>query len=159
MQLDYSAFNFSSRAKRMRHVTAEILLVDDSPADVELTRMALQQTAGPKHLSVATDGEEALAFLQKAGPHATAPRPDLILLDWCLPRMDGWEVLSAIKGDVQLRSIPVIVLSSCNTKEEISKAYDLRANCFVSKPVDLEGFIDVVRTCEEFWLRIVTLER
>jgi len=158
MQLQHSCSVFP-RANKTYRPFAEILLVDDSPGDVEFTRLALEQTSPAKHLNVVTDGEEAVAFLQKTGAYQTAPRPDLILLDWRLPKLDGWEVLSVIKEDGGLRSIPVVVLSSCNTEEEISKAYNLRANCFVRKPVDLQGFIDVVRTCEEFWLRIVTLER
>jgi chemotaxis family two-component system response regulator Rcp1 len=135
----------------------EILLVEDNPGDVRLTIEALKEGKLRNRLSVARDGVEALAFLRREGPHATAARPDLILLDLNLPRKDGREVLAEIKDDAQLRRIPVVVLTTSKAEEDILRTYDLHANCYINKPVDLEQFISVVRSIDDFWLSVVRL--
>jgi CheY-like chemotaxis protein len=135
----------------------EILLVEDNPGDVRLTREALKEGKVRNNLYVATDGVEALAFLRREGQYADAVRPDLILLDLNLPRKDGREVLEEIKADGSLRHIPVVVLTSSQAEQDIVRAYDLHANCYVSKPVDLDQFIHVVRSIEDFWFTIVKL--
>ena len=135
----------------------EILLVEDNPGDVRLTREALREGKVRNNLHVASDGVEALAFLRKEGPYAAAVRPDLILLDLNLPRKDGREVLKEIKADPALRHIPVVVLTSSQAEEDIVRAYDLHANCYVTKPVDLDQFIRVVEAIEDFWFTIVKL--
>ncbi len=135
----------------------EILLVEDNEGDVRLTREALKEGRIRNRLSVVQDGEQALAFLRREGVHADAPRPDLILLDLNLPRLDGREVLAAIKNDPALKSIPVVVLTSSRTEQDLLRAYDLHANCFITKPVEFEQFIEVVRSIEDFWLTIVVL--
>jgi chemotaxis family two-component system response regulator Rcp1 len=145
----------SSRPRRSRPV--EILLVEDNPGDVRLTREALQEGKVRNHLSVAADGVEALAFLRREPPHGDAPRPDLILLDLNLPKKDGREVLEAIKADPSLRNIPVVVLTSSQAEQDILRVYGLHANCYVTKPVDFDQFIHVVKTIEEFWFTIVKL--
>ena len=135
----------------------EILLVEDNEGDVRLTREALNEGRIRNRLSVVNDGEQALAFLRRTGAHADAPRPDLILLDLNLPRLDGREVLAEIKADPDLKQIPVVVLTSSRAEQDLLRAYDLHANCFISKPVAFEEFIDVVRSIEDFWLTIVVL--
>lgn len=135
----------------------EILLVEDSPGDVRLTREALTANKIRNTLHVVADGVEALAFLRKQGKHANAPRPNLILLDLSLPKKDGREVLAEIKGNGNLRRIPVVVLTTSGAEEDILKAYDLNANCYVTKPVNLDSFIKVVKSIESFWLTIVEL--
>ena len=135
----------------------EILLVEDNPGDVRLTREALREGKVRNNLHVAPDGVEALAFLRKEGRYADAVRPDLILLDLNLPRMDGREVLAHIKADASLRYIPVVVLTSSQAEQDIVRAYDLHANCYVTKPVDLDQFIHVVKSIEDFWFTIVKL--
>jgi CheY-like chemotaxis protein len=135
----------------------EILLVEDNPGDVRLTREALREGKVRNNLSVAADGVEAIAYLRKEGEHADAVRPDLILLDLNLPRKDGREVLQEIKADPALRNIPVVVLTSSQAEEDIVRAYDLHANCYVTKPVDLDQFIRVVESIEDFWFTIVKL--
>jgi two-component system, chemotaxis family, response regulator Rcp1 len=135
----------------------EILLVEDNPGDVRLTREALKEGKVRNNLHVAQDGVEALAFLRREGKHAEAVRPDLILLDLNLPRKDGREVLEEIKADPQLRPIPVVILTSSQAEQDIVRAYDLHANCYVSKPVDLDQFITVVKSIEDFWFAIVKL--
>jgi two-component system, chemotaxis family, response regulator Rcp1 len=142
-----------------RHVgrPVEILLVEDNPGDVRLTREALREGKVRNNLAVASDGVEAVAYLRKEGVHANAVRPDLILLDLNLPRMDGREVLAEIKADPALRHIPVVVLTSSQAEEDIVRAYDLHANCYVTKPVDLDQFIRVVESIEDFWFTIVKL--
>jgi CheY-like chemotaxis protein len=135
----------------------EILLVEDSPGDVRLTIEALKEGKVRNHLSVVGDGEEALTFLFREGKYADAPVPDLILLDLNLPKIDGREVLERIKGDEHLRHIPVVVLTTSHAEQDVLKSYDLHANCYVTKPVDLDQFIDVVRNIENFWLTVVTL--
>ena len=135
----------------------EILLVEDNPGDVRLTREALKEGKVRNNLYVTPDGVEALRFLRREGEHAQAVRPDLILLDLNLPRMDGREVLEVIKADPDLRHIPVVVLTSSQAEQDIVRAYDLHANCYVTKPVDLDQFIHVVRSIEDFWFTIVKL--
>jgi CheY-like chemotaxis protein len=135
----------------------EILLVEDNPGDVRLTIEALKEGKVRNHLSVARDGVEALAFLRREGNFAGAARPDLILLDLNLPRKDGREVLAVIKEDAALRRIPVVVLTTSKAEEDILRTYDLHANCYITKPVDLDQFISVVRSIDEFWLAVVRL--
>jgi CheY-like chemotaxis protein len=136
----------------------EILLVEDNPGDVRLTREALREGKVHNNLYIAKDGVEALAFLRREGAEfADAVRPDLILLDLNLPRKDGREVLEEIKADPSLRHIPVVVLTSSEAEQDIVRAYDLHANCYVSKPVDLDQFITVVQSIENFWFTIVKL--
>jgi CheY-like chemotaxis protein len=135
----------------------EILLVEDSPGDVRLTQEALKEAKVLNNLTVATDGVIALEILRRQGPHATAPRPDLILLDLNLPRKDGREVLKEIKADPLLRSIPVVVLTTSRAEEDVIRAYDLHANCYISKPVDFKQFVSVVQSIENFWLAVVKL--
>jgi chemotaxis family two-component system response regulator Rcp1 len=137
----------------MKTTPIEILLVEDNPADVRLTQEALREGKVKNNLSVARDGEEALAFLRREG----APRPDLILLDLNLPRRDGREVLKEIKDDPQLRMIPVVVLTTSAAEGDILKSYSLHANCYITKPVDLDQFITVVKSIDDFWLTIVRL--
>lgn len=135
----------------------EILLVEDSPGDVLLTREALSEGKVHNRLNIVGDGVEALAFLRQQGKYENAPRPDLILLDLNLPKKDGREVLSEIKLDPQLRSIPVVILTTSQAEQDILRSYDLQANCYVTKPVDLDQFINVVKSIEDFWLTIVRL--
>lgn len=135
----------------------EILLVEDNPGDVRLTREALKEGKVRNNLSVVTDGVEALAYLRREGKYAEAVRPDLILLDLNLPRRDGREVLAEIKADTRLRLIPVVILTSSQAEQDIARAYDLHANCYVTKPVDLDQFIKVVNSIEDFWFAIVKL--
>lgn len=137
----------------------EILLVEDNPGDVRLTKEALHDGKVRNNLHVAVNGVEALAFLRREGAYPSAPRPDLILLDLNLPRKDGREVLAEIKADDRLKTIPVVVLTTSKADEDIIRSYQLSANCYVTKPVDLEQFINVVRLIEDFWLTIVTLPR
>ena len=139
--------------------TVEILLVEDNPGDVRLTREALRDGRIHTHLSIASDGEEALAFLRRQGKFGDAPRPDLILLDLNLPRRSGREVLSEIKRDDSLRRIPVVVLTTSAAEQDVLASYDLNANCFITKPVDLDQFIRVIRSIEDFWLTVVKLPR
>jgi len=134
-----------------------ILLVEDNPGDVRLTMEALKDSKMHNNLNVTSDGVEALAFLRREGKFAHAPRPDLILLDLNLPKKDGREVLAEIKADKDLKRIPVVVLTTSQAEEDILRMYNLYANCFVTKPVDLDQFIKVVQSIEEFWLTIVRL--
>ena len=135
----------------------EILLVEDNPADVRLTVEILKETKVRNTLTVAADGVEALDLLRRTGRYTHATRPDLILLDLNLPRKDGREVLAEIKTDPDLKRIPVVILTSSKAEEDIFKSYNLYANCYVTKPVDLEQFVKVVKSIENFWLTIVTL--
>jgi chemotaxis family two-component system response regulator Rcp1 len=137
----------------------EILLVEDNPGDVRLTVEALREGKVRNHLNVATDGVEALAFVRREGTYANAPRPDVILLDLNLPRKDGRQVLAEIKADHDLKTIPVVILTTSKADEDILRSYQLNANCYITKPVDLDQFITVVRSIEDFWLTIVTLPR
>jgi len=135
----------------------EILLVEDSEPDVRLTIEALKEAKVKNRLSVVEDGVEAMAFLHREGKHAEAPRPDLILLDLNLPRKDGRQVLKEIKDDPSLKKIPVVVLTISKAEEDVLRAYDLHANCYITKPVDFNRFMEVVRAIEGFWLTVVKL--
>ena len=135
----------------------EILLIEDNPGDVRLTLEALHEGKVKNNLVVAPDGEAALAILRREGAHAEAPRPDLILLDLNLPKKDGREVLAEIKADEKLHCIPVVVLTTSKSEEDVLRSYQLNANCYITKPVDLEQFIRVVRAIEDFWLTMVVL--
>jgi len=135
----------------------EILLVEDNPGDVRLTQEAFKEGKVSNNLNVATDGVEALAFLRQEGEYADIPRPDVILLDLNLPKKDGREVLAEIKDDPDLRRIPVVVLTTSQAEQDILKSYNLHANCYITKPVDLERFITVVKSIETFWLSVVKL--
>lgn len=137
----------------------EILLVEDSLGDVRLTREAFKEGKLTNNLHVVHDGEAALEFLRREGAHKEAVRPDLILLDLNLPKKDGREVLAAIKADDNLKRIPVVILTTSKAEQDVLRAYDLHANCYVTKPVDLEQFLLVVKMIEEFWLQIVKLPR
>jgi two-component system, chemotaxis family, response regulator Rcp1 len=130
----------------------EILMVEDSLADVRLTRRALQRCQAPNNLHVVRDGEEAMAFVLRRPPYADAPRPNLILLDLNLPRKDGRSVLAEIKSDADLKTIPVIVLTTSLAPDDVRTCYQLHANCFLVKPVDLDSFTATILAIEEFWL-------
>ncbi len=144
-----------STERRVRPIN--ILLVEDSPADVRLTREALKEAKVLNTLHVVQDGIAALAFLRKEGQFASSPRPDLILLDLNLPKKDGREVLAEIKRDENLSTVPVVVLTTSKAEEDVVRTYKLHANAYVTKPVDLNQFLQVVRTIEDFWLAVVTL--
>ena len=135
----------------------EILLVEDNPGDVELTLEALENSKIRNTLHVVSDGEEAMAFLKGTGKHAGSSRPDLILLDLNLPRKDGREVLAEIKADEDLKRIPVVILTTSQAEEDIIRSYNLHANCYITKPIDLHQFIRVIKAIEDFWLTIVML--
>ena len=135
----------------------EILLVEDNPGDVRLTREALKDGKIVNNLHVAEDGVDALAFLRREGKYHNAVRPELILLDLNLPKKDGREVLAEIKADKELKRIPVVILTSSAAEQDIVKSYNLHANCYVTKPVDLDQFINVVKSIEHFWLTVVKL--
>ena len=135
----------------------EILLVEDSPSDVRLTELLLAEGKVLNCLSVAKDGMAALAFLRHQGPYCDAPRPDLVLLDLNLPRKDGREVLTEIKQDPDLKRIPVVILTTSKEEEDVLKSYGLHANCYITKPVDLDQFMHVIESIEGFWLSVVTL--
>jgi chemotaxis family two-component system response regulator Rcp1 len=135
----------------------EVLLVEDSPGDVRLTREAFRDANESIHLHVACDGVEAMAFLKKEGTYANTPRPDIILLDLNLPKMDGREVLAHIKEDESLRTIPIVILTTSVAEVDIVKSYQLRANCYLSKPVQLDEFEALVKSINDFWLTEVKL--
>jgi len=135
----------------------EILLVEDNPGDVRLTKEALKEGRFANLINVAVDGFEAMAFLRREGKYANAPRPDLILLDLNLPKKNGREVLAEIKADSNLKRIPVVVLTSSQAEKDIVATYNLHANCYITKPVDFEQFICVVRSIEDFWFAVVKL--
>jgi len=137
----------------------EILLVEDNPGDVRLTMEVFKEAKIHNNLHVAVDGIEAMTFLHREGKYSKASRPDLILLDLNLPKKDGREVLAEIKNDPLLRSIPVVVLTTSKAEEDILKSYDLHVNCYITKPVDLDQFIEIVKGIEDFWLTIVKLPR
>jgi CheY-like chemotaxis protein len=130
----------------------EVLLVEDSPGDVRLTQEAFRHANVAIHLHVASDGIQALAFLNQTGSHTQSPRPDLILLDLNLPKMDGREVLARIKADDNLKSIPTVILTTSDAQADIATSYQLQANCYLSKPVELEAFESLVRSINDFWL-------
>ena len=135
----------------------EILLVEDNEGDARLAREAMLESKMRNTLHHVSDGEEAMAFLRRVGKYADAPRPSLILLDLNLPKMDGREVLAAVKSDDELKNIPIVVLTVSSSDEDILASYDLHANCYITKPVDLTQFIKVVRSIGDFWLTIVRL--
>ena len=137
----------------------EVLLVEDSAGDVRLTREAFKDAKVHINLHVASDGAEAMAFLKREGKHAKALRPDLILLDLNLPKKDGREVLKEIKENLTLKSIPVVILTTSASDADILRSYRLHANCYITKPVDLDGFLAVVKSIDNFWLSVVKLPR
>jgi two-component system, chemotaxis family, response regulator Rcp1 len=145
------------------HVTGmaafEILLVEDSPGDVRLTREALKDAKMHINLHVASDGIEAMAFLNREKEYSDVPRPDLILLDLNLPRKDGRQVLEEIKANPALMTIPIVILTTSASEEDVLRSYRLHANCYISKPVDLDGFLKVIKSIDNFWLSIVKLPR
>jgi CheY-like chemotaxis protein len=141
----------------MAHETAEILLVEDSEGDIRLTQEALREAKIQVNLSVARDGEEAMSFLLRRAGYINAPRPDLILLDLNMPRLGGREVLAAIKSNDDLKSIPVVILTTSEAQRDILATYGLHANCYITKPVDLEQFMRVIHHIEDFWLSLVKL--
>jgi len=134
-----------------------ILMVEDNPTDVMITKEALEHAKLLNSLHIAEDGMEALDFLHRRGKHAKAPQPDLILLDLNMPRKNGQEVLAEIKADKRLKNIPVVVLTTSKAEEDVVKAYGLHANCYVIKPVDFDVFAEVVRSIQQFWFTVVTL--
>ncbi len=139
------------------HKDIEILLVEDDQGDVDLIKEALKESKFHNNLDVVEDGEEAMAFLRREGRFADATEPDLILLDLNLPKKDGREVLAEIKEDPALKRIPVVVLTTSEAEQDVVKSYDLHANCYITKPVDLDQFIKIVLSIQEFWLSIVKL--
>lgn len=155
LELDTLPRQMQTKASR----PAEVLLVEDNPGDVRLTQEAFKDGRVMVNLTVATDGVEALDILNRRGTHESKARPDLILLDLNLPRKTGREVLEEIKADDLLKRIPVIVMTTSKAEQDIHKAYNLCANCYVTKPVDLDEFLNVVRSIEDFWLTVVTLPR
>jgi chemotaxis family two-component system response regulator Rcp1 len=144
-------------APASRPVPIEILLVEDNSGDIRLTREALRDAKVPNHLSVAMDGAEAMAMLRREGKYSEVLQTDLILLDLNLPRMSGREVLAAIKHDDRLKHIPVVILTTSQAEQDILESYRLQANAYITKPVDLEQFLRVIRIIEQFWLEIVRL--
>jgi CheY-like chemotaxis protein len=149
------SFNDNANSTRL----IEILMVEDNPGDVRLTREAMKEGKIGNRLSVVSDGVEALEFLRRQGRFADAPRPDLILLDLNLPRKDGREVLAEIKFDTALRTIPVVVLTTSHADEDVVRAYNLHANCYITKPVDFNQFMKVVQQIDDFWVNLVTLPK
>ena len=137
----------------------EILLVEDNPGDARLTIEAMRETKVCNRMHVVEDGVEAMEFLRRQGRFGDAPRPDLILLDLNLPRKDGREVLAEVKADPELKRIPVVVLTTSRAEEDVLQAYNLHANCYVTKPVDLAQFMKIVSQIDEFWVKVVTLPR
>ncbi len=137
--------------------TVQILLVEDNPGDARLTEEALREGKVHSNLNHVENGIEALAFLRQEGEYADAPRPDLVFLDLNLPRMDGREVLHEIKNDPDLKRIPVVILTSSGAEQDILSTYELHANCYITKPVDMQGFLTVVKSVEEFWFSVVKL--
>ena len=135
----------------------EILLIEDNPGDARLTQEALREARVHNRLSHVHDGVEAMAFVRREAPHSDAPPPDLILLDLNLPKKDGREVLAELKEDPVLRLIPVVVLTTSEAEQDILRTYELHGNCYITKPVDLEKFLHIVRAVENFWLAIVKL--
>jgi CheY-like chemotaxis protein len=135
----------------------DILLVEDSPTDALIAQEAFEQAELLNHLHIVDDGVEALAFLRRQGQYDAAPRPDLILLDWNLPRKSGREVLAELKGDKELKTIPIVILTTSRAEEDVLKAYDLYANCYIAKPVDFTSFTEAVEAIRQFWFNVVTL--
>jgi chemotaxis family two-component system response regulator Rcp1 len=146
-----------SERKPIPRAPIEILLVEDNPGDIRLIQEAFKESGFSSRLSVARDGEQALAFLRQQGECSKSPRPAFVILDLNLPRKDGREVLSEIKKDKKLRQIPVIVLSTSTSSEDVQRAYDLHANCYVPKPLDIDHLVQLGRSLEEFWLSTAIL--
>jgi chemotaxis family two-component system response regulator Rcp1 len=138
-------------------MTLNVLLVEDNPGDVRLTLETFRDANKSVRLHLAADGVEAMAFLRREGPHAFAPRPVLILLDLNLPKMDGREVLAEVKGDIDLKTIPIVILTTSDTESDITRSYQLQANCYLTKPVRLEEFENLVKSVNDFWLTKVKL--
>lgn len=143
--------------KKSNHI--EILLVEDNPGDQRLTLEALKENKINNNISIVEDGEAAIAFLKREHIYQNAPRPDLILLDLNLPKKNGREVLEEIKADPNLKRIPVVILTTSQAEEDILKAYDLNANCYITKPVDFDNFTNIIKKTEEFWFSIVKLPK
>jgi chemotaxis family two-component system response regulator Rcp1 len=143
--------------KMENNMPLQVLLVEDSPGDVRLTQEAFRDASGTIRLHIATDGVEAMAFLRREDNHANAPRPDLILPDLNLPRVDGRQVLAQIKEDDRLKTIPTVILTTSESEDDILKSYQLKANCYLSKPVQLDKFERLIRSINEFWLEQVKL--
>jgi two-component system, chemotaxis family, response regulator Rcp1 len=139
------------------HRRIEILMVEDSPTDVLITREAIKTSKLVNELHVVDDGVEALAFLRKQGKYSSASRPDLVLLDWNLPRKSGREVLEEVKSDQHLKIIPVVILTSSKAEEDVLRAYGLHANAYITKPVDFNSFVELVKSISHFWFTVVTL--
>ena len=137
--------------------TFDILLVEDNPGDARLAQEALKEGRMSSRLKIVVDGVEAMSYLRREAPFAEAPRPHLVLLDLNLPRKDGRQVLAEMKADPELRRIPVVVLTTSQAEQDVNRSYDLHANCYITKPVDLDRFITVVRSIEEYWCSVVTL--
>ncbi len=137
--------------------TVEILLAEDNPGDVMLTKKALEQGKLANNLNVVTDGVETLAYLRQEGKYADKPRPDLVLLDLNMPRKDGQDVLKELQDDADLCRIPVVVLTSSESEEDIARSYELNANAYLTKPVDFDGFTEIVNRMENFWFKVVKL--
>lgn len=148
-----------TRSRATGAAPIEVLLVEDNPGDVRLTREAFKDARLHINLRVASDGVEAMAFLNREGLHLDAPRPGLILLDLNLPKKDGREVLAEIKDSVSLRSIPVVILTTSASETDVLRSYQLHANCYISKPVSLDGFLTVAKSIDDFWLSVVKLPR
>ena len=146
-------------SKEMSTQPIQVLMVEDSPGDVRLTQEALKDAKVQIRLHVAQDGVETMEFLRGEGKHSSAPRPDLILLDLNLPKKDGREVLQEIKESATLKSIPIVVLTTSASDEDILRSYKLHANCYITKPVDLKGFLTVVKSIDAFWFSVVKLPR
>ena len=145
----------SSMENNVRSI--EILLVEDNPGDARLTIEAMREAKVRNRMHVVEDGVEAMEFLRRQGRYGDAPRPDLILLDLNLPRKDGREVLAEVKADPALKRIPVVILTTSRAEEDVLRAYELHANCYVTKPVDLAQFMKIVGQIDEFWVKVVTL--
>jgi CheY-like chemotaxis protein len=145
------------RAIGGENMPKEVLLVEDSPGDVRLTKEAFRDANSSIHLHVVSDGVEAMAFLRREGDHGRAPRPDLILLDLNLPKMDGREVLANIKQDAGLKTIPTVILTTSEAEADILKSYQLQANCYLTKPAQLDAFESLVKSINDFWLTKVKL--
>ncbi len=135
----------------------EILLIEDNPGDVELTKIALEDSKISVNLNVVEDGVEAIAFLRREGKYTQVPHPDIVLLDLNLPKKDGREVLAEIKADDRLKRIPVVVLTTSQAEEDVLRVYNLSANCYITKPVDFDQFVKIVQSIESFWFTIVKL--
>ncbi|KOP23312.1 response regulator [Hapalosiphon sp. MRB220] len=135
----------------------EILLIEDNPGDVELTKIALEDSKISVNLNIVEDGVEAIAFLRREGKYTQVPHPDIVLLDLNLPKKDGREVLAEIKADEKLKRIPVVVLTTSQAEEDVLRVYNLSANCYITKPVDFDQFVKIVQSIESFWFTIVKL--